>query len=640
MAGTVSQLRELAASSIIWGMKLFQTLSLLLAVLLMSGAAFGQGGQASGIDITGAWFNIYQGTDSNATIPLVAYGGYPVNEAGRLYALTWDPSRMTLRQQQCAQYSPHFLLHGGGNYRFWEERDPHTQKLIAIKMYGQITEGTRTIWMDGRPHPPAYAQHTFLGFATGKYEGNGLTVTTTHLKRNWIKANGMTQSDQATLVEHFVRHGDRITYVSVLTDPVYLDEPLMRTTDMIRSNRNPDAWLYACDDGEQIVGRRNDQVPNYLYGQNPYLREFADKYRVPLFGALGGAASMYPEFLAKLKDPAGTEPTATAELSPSTGPPQASRAVDPDPHDGEIHVWPVQGNVYLLVGDGGNIAVQTGEQGALVVDTGAGKLADKVAAAIQKLIGDKPIQFIVNTSFHADHTGGNVKVRAAGSDPSLIGSFFSSGGQAFADAGVGSTIIAHQNVQNRMSAPTGQVAPTPSEGWPSDTFLEGRRRKYYNDEGVEILWQPNASTDGDTIVHFRRSDVIVTGDIFDTTRYPFIDVKNGGSVQGMVAALNNILDRTIYKHEGEGGTLIVPGHGRVCDEYEVSEYRDMLAIVRDRVQAMIGKGATLEQVKAARVTADYDLRFGATSGPWTTDMFVEAVYTSLKQSPAKAGNQR
>jgi cyclase len=610
-----------------------KAVSPMVVTILASAAAFGQAsvGQASGIDITGAWFNVYQGTDSNAAIPLVAYGGYPLSEAGRMYALTWDPSRMTLRQQQCAQYSPHFLLHGGGNYRFWEERDPYTQKLIAIKMYGQITEGTRTIWMDGRPHPPPYAQHTFLGFSTGKYEGTVLTVYTTHMKRNWIKANAMTQSDQATLVEHFMRHGDRITYVSVLTDPVYLSEPLMRTTDMTRTTRDPEAWLYACDDGEQVLGRANDQVPSYLFGQNPSLREYADKYRIPLLAALGGAETTYPEYLAKLKDPAGTDAAAKAELMPSNGPPHSSRAVDPDPHDGEIHVLRVQGNVYMLVGDGGNIAVQTGQQGAMVVDTGAGKMSDKVIAAIQKLIGEKPIQFIVNTSFHPDHTGGNVKVRAAGSDPSVVGSFFSSGAQAFADAGVGSTIIAHQNVQNRMSAPTGKVAPTPSEGWPSDTFLEGRRRKYYNGEGVDIIWEPKAVTDGDSIVHFRRADVIVTGDVFTTTQYPFIDIANGGSIRGEIAALNHILDKTIYQHEGEGGTLIIPGRGRLCDEYEVSEYRDMLAIIRDRVQAMINKDATLEQVKAARVTVDYDDRFGATSGPWTTDMFVEAVYTSLKR---------
>ena len=603
-------------------MKRTYAVSLLLAAVLTGTAAFGQGpAQLSGIDISGAWFNTLQNTDSNATIQLVAYGGYPLNEAGRLYALSWNPSRNASPQQQCAQYSPHFLLHGGGNYRFWEERDPHTQRLIAIKMYGQITEGTRTIWMDRRPHPPAYAQHTFLGFSTGQYEGNGLTVYTTHMKRNWIKANGMTQSDQATLVEHFLRHGDSITYVSVLSDPVYLAEPLVRTTEMVRSVRNPDAWLYACDDGELLLNRANDQAPNYLFGQNPFLHEYSDQHQVPLLGALGGAETMRPEFMAKLKAPTASEAAVTSLELPS-GPPHASRALDPDPHDGEVHVLPVQGSVSMLVGDGGNIAVQVGDQGPLVVDTGAGQLADKVIAAIRRL-SDKPIQFIVNTSFHAAHTGGNVKLHASGEDPSLFGSFFSA---QFADAGHGATIIAHQNVQNRMNA-----ARSPSSGVPTDTFLEGRRRKYHNDEGVEVFYEPNAITDGDTIVHFRRSDVIVTGEILTTTQYPFIDINHGGSIRGEIAALNNILDKTIYKHEGEGGTLVIPGRGRLCDEYEVSEYRDMLAIIRDRVGAMILTNASLEQVKAARVTADFDDRYGTTSGPWTTNMFVEAVYASLKR---------
>ena len=209
-----------------------------------------------GVDISGDWFNTNQNSDSNATIALVSYGGYPLNTAGRFYALTWDPSRMTLRQQQCAQYSPHFLLHGGGNYRFWEERDPYDQQLISIKMYGQITEGTRAFgWTGARTLPPT-RMHTFLGFSTGNYEGAVLTVYTTHMKRNWIKANGMTQSDQATMVEHFYRHGDMLTYVTVLTDPVYLSEPLIRSTEMLRSRRDPDAWLYACDDGEQILAEQ------------------------------------------------------------------------------------------------------------------------------------------------------------------------------------------------------------------------------------------------------------------------------------------------------------------------------------------------------------------------------------------------
>jgi len=597
-------------------------------------SAFGQNTQASGLDITGDWTNAGNQADSNAFAQLADYTGIPQSDAGRIYSLTWDPSRMTGRQQQCAGYDPTHLLHGGGNYRFWEERDPFTQKLIAIKMYGQITEGTRTIWMDGRPHPPAYAPHTFLGFSTGKYDGNVLTINTTHLKRNWIRSNGVAMSSLATLVEHVIRHGDRITYVSIYTDPAYLSEPYVRETDMRRLVRQPEAWLYACDDGEQVIGRPVDQVPNYPFGKNPYLTEYANKYKLPLLAALGGPEVLYPEFLPKLKDAAAAETAAKAKLTPPAGAPHASKAVDTNPHDGEIHVLRVQGNVYLLIGDGGNIAVQTGDQGAFVVDAGAGKLTDKVVAAVKQLVGDKPLQFIVNTSFHQDHTGGNLKLRAAGADPSVLGSFFS--GQ-FADAGQGATIIAHQNVQTRMSAMADKGAS--ADGWPSDTFLEGRRRKYYNDEAIEVIWQPNAITDGDSIVHFRHSDVIVTGDIFNTSQYPPIDVKNGGSIFGEIDALDHILDRTVYKHLGEGGTMIIPGHGRISDEYELSEYRDMLAIIRDRVKSMIDTGATLAQVKAARVTIDYDDIFGANSGPWTTDNFIEAVYTSLQQGRPKQGRK-
>jgi cyclase len=151
-----------------------------------------------------------------------------------------------------------------------------------------------------------------------------------------------------------------------------------------------------------------------------------------------------------------------------------------------------------------------------------------------------------------------------------------------------------------------------------------------------MFWEPNAVTDGDSIVHFRRADVIATGDIFNTTQYPFIDLKKGGSVMGEIKALNDILNRTVYEHEEDGGTIVIPGHGYISNEHEVLEYRDMMVIMRDRVRDMIGKGATLEQVKGARITADYDTRYGVNSGPWTTDMFVEMIYTSLKtpQTPA------
>jgi glyoxylase-like metal-dependent hydrolase (beta-lactamase superfamily II) len=589
-----------------------------------------------GLDLAGYWTNVFHQDAGLATGGgmIGDYGGIPLNEAGRMYALSWDASRMTVRQQQCLGYVIPYFYFAPQSFRFWEERNPSTQELIAIKMYTQTSEQTRTIWMDGRPHPPAYAPHSWTGFATGVWEGHILAVHTTHLKRAWLRVNGVPQSDAATVDEYFTRHGDRITYVSVVTDPVYLAEPWIRSVDFLRAPRDPASWLYACDDAEQIVGRPDDVIPSYPFGQHPSLREYAQLRNVPLVGALGGPETTRPEYMPTLA--AATEADAIPKLRPAAGPSRASVVPDPDPRDDEIHVWPVQGSVYMLVGDGGNIAVQIGEQGVLVVDTGAGRLADKVVAAIRTL-SPKPIQFIVNTSFHPDRTGGNGKLRAAGRDPSVIGSFFSN---QFADAGVGATIIAQQNVQNRMSAPAGQPEPTPPEGWPSDTFVQGRRRKYHNGEAVEIWHRPHAVTDGDSFVQFRRSDVIVTGDLFTTTQYPFIDVRNGGSVRGLIQALNDILDRTVYKAQEEGGTMIIPGRGRVTDEWEVAEYRDMIVIVRDRVQAMITAGATLEQIRAARLTVDYDTRFGATSGPWTTEMFVEAVYTSLTQSAAVAAGAR
>jgi cyclase len=600
---------------------------ILVLVLTIPAGAQTIGPPISGIDLSGSW---YPGRNQDATLgtaagEMVNWGGIPLNEAGRIYALSWNASRITVRQHQCAGYVPPYFYYAPGNYRFWEERDPATQRLIAIKMYAQVSEGLRTIWMDGRPHPPAYAQHTWSGFSTGKFEGHVLTVYTTHIKRGWHRSNGALQSDEAAVVEHFIRHGERLTHFAVTTDPIYLSEPFSKTAVMLRAARTPDAFLYACDDAEQIVGRPPDQIPNYLYGQNPFIHEYADKYSMPVTAAFGGGETLYPEYVAKAKDRAAADAGLEAKMRPS-GPRQKSRAVDPDPHDGEIHVLPVQGNLYMLVGDGANIAVQVGDDAPLVVDTGAGHLSDKVIEAIKKL-NPKPIQFIVNTSFHADHVGGNLKLHNAGYDPSLVGSFFSN---AFADAGQGATVIGQVNVQNRLAADKSPNA-VPAAAWPSDTFVNDRRRKFHNGEAIEMFHMSNATTDGDAIVHFRRSDVIVAGDIFSTTSYPFIDVKNGGSVQGELAALNFILDRTVYAHDEEGGTLIIPGHGRLCDEWEVTEYRDMIAIIRDRVQDMIKKGATLEQVKAARPTADYDDRFGATAGPWTTDMFVEAVYTSLKK---------
>lgn len=292
-------------------------------------------------------------------------------------------------------------------------------------------------------------------------------------------------------------------------------------------------------------------------------------------------------------------------------------------NSGELITLKVQGNVYLISGAGGNIGVQTGDQGVLVVDTGLAAMSDKVVAAIKKL-SDKPIQYIINTHVHPDHTGGNEAVRKAGL--TYVGANVTGN---LTDAGVGAQIWAQDNVLKRMSAPTGKQAPIPFGSWPTETYVSGRKQIFFNGEPVEIIHQPAAHTDGDSLVVFRRSDVVVAGDILVTTSFPFIDLERGGSIQGEVDALNNIMEIAVPGLQDEGGTYVIPGHGRIFDQPDLLEYRDMVTIIRDRIQAAIKKGMTLEQVKAAGLTKDYDGRYSAKSGIGSGGMFVEAIYKTL-----------
>ena len=302
-------------------------------------------------------------------------------------------------------------------------------------------------------------------------------------------------------------------------------------------------------------------------------------------------------------------------------------AAAPDYSKAEVHILPVQGNVYMLVGAGGNITLQVGDDGVLFVDTGVAQMSDKVLAAARSL-SDKPIRYIINTHMHPDHTGGNEAISKAGM--TIAGGNVV--GDIGASAGNQATILAFQSVLDRMSAPTGQQAPTPEGAWPTETYTTPERKLFFNNEGIEIIHIPNAHTDGDSIVFFRRSDVISAGDIFVTNRYPIVDMQHGGNIQGVIAGLNRIIEIAIPAAIGgndvlqEGGTMVIPGHGRLCDVADVVFYQEMVTIIRDRVQDMIKKGMTLDQVKAARPTRDYDPRYGATTGIWTTDMFVEAVY--------------
>jgi cyclase len=290
----------------------------------------------------------------------------------------------------------------------------------------------------------------------------------------------------------------------------------------------------------------------------------------------------------------------------------------------------VQGNVWMLVGPVSNAVAQIGDDGVLVVDTMMEENADAMVAEIKRIAPGKIIRWVINTHFHPDHTGGNVKVAAAGR--TIVAGNFA--GQVAADSPA--TIIAHENTLNRMSAPTGKQASRPTAAWPSDTFFDNTKDIFFNGEGIQIIHIPSAHTDGDVMVYFRKSDVIAAGDLFVTTTFPIIDMAAGGNYKGSLDALNRMIDICIPRDKEEGGTYVIPGHGRLTDEADVVDYRDNMTIVKDRFVDAIKKGQTLDQVKAARLARDYEGRYGAKTGFWTTDAFVEAVYKSLQPAPAKA----
>ena len=305
---------------------------------------------------------------------------------------------------------------------------------------------------------------------------------------------------------------------------------------------------------------------------------------------------------------------------------QDPRPLKPAYDDGNVEVVPVRGNVHLVAGSGANISVQVDPDGLLVVDTSTAAMSEKVLAAI-KTISDKPIRHIINTSADEHHTSGNENFSNAGRNVNAgIGG---RGGREPARL-EGAPVIAHEQVLHRMSGLKGEPAREPFGVWPHDTFFTNRKQIYFADEIVEMLHMPAAHTDGDLIVWFRKSDVIATGDVFSTVTYPRIDLARGGSVQGLLDALNQILDITFPAFNNQGGTLVIPGHGRICNESDVAEYRDMTTIIRDRIQAMIDKRMTLAQIKAAGPSKDYD---GVYSTPaWTGEMFVDAIYTDLTRA--------
>ena len=300
-------------------------------------------------------------------------------------------------------------------------------------------------------------------------------------------------------------------------------------------------------------------------------------------------------------------------------PRQTPPPVNPDYSKMEIETLPVQGKIFLLAGAGGNIAAQVGDDGVLLVDTGAEKMVDKTLAAIRKL-SPKPIRTIIYTTLADDHTGGGGVLVKAGS--------VNQAGPGLGGRPNEADLIANTGIL-RLMTEIGE-AKINTDRWPPSTFHGKQKDLYANDEPVIVESVPNAVTAGDSIVWFRKSDVVVTGEIFNQTSYPFIDVEHGGTINGILAGLNRLLEITVPKHLQEGGTLLIPGHGRISDEHDLLEYRDMCTIIRDRVQNAINKKMTLQQIKAAKpsYTYEYDLRFGKNPA-WTPDQFVEAIYKSL-----------
>ncbi len=572
-----------------------------LVLILPAHAAVAQ------VDLAGEWdhpglFGQEDVIDRGSGPELGDYLGLPLNEAGLRKAESHSGSWLSVPEHQCTPHPAAYQLWGPNTLIVNKVYDRVRRVVTAIRLDG--TYGLdRIVWMDGRAHPSADALHTFNGYSTGHWEGDTLVVETTHMKLGWLRRNGTPTSERARMVEYFTRYDNHLMVTSVVDDPVYLSEPFIRTTEYVLTlralpiigfpfTRNDGPIFYKCFPAEETTAAKH-HVPHYLPGANPLLDEFSETYNVPRWALGVGTASMYPEFVERLKQPAGRD----VQPLPAVDPP---RLQDPQ----EIRSMHVNGQVWAVMGGGGNVTVQVGDEGVLVVDTGAEEMADGIRAEIREIAGDRPIRYVINTHWHADHTGGNVELAQEPEQRAAI--------------------LTHENVGLRLAE-----AGVPAGSLVMDTFYGESKAIYFNGEAIEIIHVPSAHTDGDSVVFFRGSDVVSAGDVIMTGNYPLFNLGHGGSVNGSIAALNRIIDFTVAETRGQGGTLVIPGHGRLYDEADVVEYRDMLTILRDRIQDSIDKGETLRQVKAERPTLDYDGVFGASTDFWTTDMFIEAAYQNL-----------
>jgi glyoxylase-like metal-dependent hydrolase (beta-lactamase superfamily II) len=627
-------------------------------------AQLGGGGRPP--DIAGEWR--LDSAEDPGQPPLADYLGLALNEAGRLRADTTPESIWGTPEYQCRPHSAPHQWRGVGGARILKDLDPISREIVGYRLQF-MRSLDRPIFVDGRPHPPAWAPHSWSGFSTGEWIGQTLKVTTTHLKDGYLRRGGPQTSDMLTMTEYITRHDDILSILQVVDDPIYLDEPyVLSITYTYDPNGGPPTENCSGSSFAENGGRDRHHVPHFLPGQNSAIGEFLKTQSwIPLEPVRGGVKTIYPEYRNVLAKSAALT-TLTVPVSKSAND-VAKRIADESPRDGQVHVLPVQGNIYMLVADGTNITASLGRDGIAVVNTGTAQMTDKVLAALSdlaKAVVTPPVtnncfgancpgipswsspffnavvaspapahamRYVINTSAAPDHVGGNLKL-AASANFRRAGGAAGFGG-ATRDLGTSATIVAHEGVLAAMSTPPDKTAPAPEGAWPSDTYFDEFHKlsEYVNGEPVILYHAKAANTDGDSIVFFRHSEVIAAGDLLSTISYPLIDTAKGGTIQGVIDGINQILDLAVAEYRSQGGTWIVPGRGRLLDTADVASYRNMLVMIRDRIADLKKKGMTFDQVKAARPTLDFDGRYGATTGPWTTNMFIEAVYKTL---PAKS----
>jgi glyoxylase-like metal-dependent hydrolase (beta-lactamase superfamily II) len=613
-------------------------------------------------DIAGEWR-----LDSNedpGQPPLADYLGLALNEAGRLRADTTPESIWGTPEYQCRPHSAPHQWRGVGGARILKDLDPISREIVGYRVQF-MRSLDRPIFVDGRPHPPAWAPHSWSGFSTGEWIGQTLKVTTTHLKDGYLRRGGPQTSDMLTMTEYITRHDDLLSILQVVDDPIYLDEPyVLSITYTYDPNAGPATENCSGSSFAENGGRDRHWVPHFLPGQNSGIGEFLKTQSwIPFEPVRGGVKTIYPEYRSVLAKSA-TVNNLTVPVS-KTANDVARRIADQSPRDGQVHVMPVQGNVYMLIADGTNITASVGRDGVAVVNTGSAQMTDKVLTALSELAKSvvsapatntcfgancpgmpswsspyfnavvasprpaRPIRYVINTSAAPEHVGGNEKLAASANFRRAGGA--GGFGSAVREIGTAATIVAHDGVLTAMSTPADRAAAAPEAAWPVDTFFDDFHKlsEYVNGEPVILYHAKAANTDGDSFVFFRHSEVIAAGNLFSTISYPLIDTVKGGTIQGVIDGLNHILDLSVAEYRSQGGTWIVPGRGRLSDTADVASYRNMLVMIRDRIRDLKKQGRTLDQVKAARPTLDFDGRFGSTTGSWTTSMFIEAIYKTV-----------